>query len=59
LCKEGRVPGVELVGNRWFFPVDAVKPENPRKAGKSGCRITKSIASGSKIRSSYETGNYR
>lgn len=25
LCKEGRVPGAELVGNRWFLPSDAVK----------------------------------
>lgn len=24
LCKEGRVPGAELVGNRWFLPIDAV-----------------------------------
>ena len=24
LCKEGRVPGAELVGNRWFLPSDAV-----------------------------------
>lgn len=32
LCKEGRVLGAELVGNRWFLPIDAVKPENPRKA---------------------------
>ena len=23
LCKEGRVPGAELVGNRWFLPSDA------------------------------------
>lgn len=34
LCKEGRVPGAELVGNRWFLPVDAAKPENPRKSIK-------------------------
>ena len=27
LCKEGRVPGAELVGNRWFLPPDAVKPK--------------------------------
>ena len=26
LCKEGRVPGAELVGNRWLLPPDAVKP---------------------------------
>lgn len=35
LCKEGRVPGAELVGNRWFLPTDAVKPEDPRKAKKN------------------------
>ena len=29
LCKEGRVPGAELVGNRWFLPSDAVKPQDP------------------------------
>ena len=34
LCKEGRVPGTELVGNRWFLPPDAVKPQDPRKAKK-------------------------
>lgn len=34
LCKEGRVPGAELVGNRWFMPTDAVKPEDPRRAKK-------------------------
>ena len=31
LCKEGRVPGAELVGNRWLLPIDAVKPGDPRK----------------------------
>ena len=34
LCKEGRVPGAELVGNRWFLPIDAVKSEDPRKTDK-------------------------
>ena len=34
LCKEGRVPGAELVGNRWFLPTEAIKPEDPRKAKK-------------------------
>ena len=24
-CKEGRVPGAELIGNRWFLPIDAKK----------------------------------
>lgn len=35
LCKEGRVPGAELIGNRWFLPEDAVKPEDPRKLRKA------------------------
>ena len=34
-CKEGRVQGAELIGNRWFMPADAVKPVDPRKAMKS------------------------
>lgn len=28
LCKEGRVPCAELIGNRWFMPTDIVKPED-------------------------------
>lgn len=35
LCKEGRVPGSELIGNRWFLPTDAKKPEDPRKTRKN------------------------
>lgn len=35
LCKEGRVPGATLVGNRWFIPTDATKPEDPRKNNTS------------------------
>lgn len=31
LCKEGRISGAELVGNRWFLPTEAIKPEDPRK----------------------------
>ena len=31
---QGRVPGAELVGNRWFLPLDAVKPQDPRKMRK-------------------------
>ena len=42
LCKEGRVPGAELVGNRWFLPTDAVKPEDPRKAKKNERRSCES-----------------
>lgn len=36
LCKEGRIKGAELVGNRWFIPSDAKKPEDPRKVRKNG-----------------------
>lgn len=36
LCKEGRIEGAELVGNRWFIPNDAKKPEDPRKVRKNG-----------------------
>lgn len=36
LCKEGRIKGAELVGNRWFIPYDAEKPEDPRRVRKSG-----------------------
>jgi hypothetical protein len=35
LCKEGRVPGAELIVNRWFLPADAAKPNDPRKVKKS------------------------
>lgn len=30
LCKNGRIPGVKLVANRWFIPANAIKPEDPR-----------------------------
>jgi predicted site-specific integrase-resolvase len=30
-CKEGRIKGAQLMGNRWFIPKDAKKPEDPRK----------------------------
>lgn len=33
-CKEGRVPGAELIGNRWFLPIDAKKPDDPRRNKK-------------------------
>ncbi|MDD3138197.1 MAG: DNA-binding protein [Lachnospiraceae bacterium] len=35
LCKEGRVQGAELIGNRWFMPADAEKPADPRRVKKS------------------------
>ncbi len=31
LCKESRVPGAELIENRWFLPTDSIKPEDLRK----------------------------
>lgn len=34
LGKEGRVPGVKSVGNRWGLPLDAVKHQDPRKIKK-------------------------
>lgn len=36
LCKEGRIKGAELVGNRWLIPNDAQKPEDPRRVRKNG-----------------------
>lgn len=31
LCKEGRVEGAVMIGNRWFIPKGAMKPEDKRK----------------------------
>lgn len=36
LCKEGRIKGAEIVGNRWFISNDAKKPEDSHKVRKSG-----------------------
>lgn len=33
-CKEGRVLGAELIGNRWLLPTNAKKLENLRKLRK-------------------------
>ena len=30
-CSEGRIPGVQIVGNSWCIPYDAVKPNDARK----------------------------
>lgn len=30
LCKEGRISGAMLMGNRWFIPTNAIKPIDPR-----------------------------
>lgn len=32
LCKEGRVEGAIMMGNRWFIPNDSLKPEDKRRA---------------------------
>lgn len=32
LCKEGRVEGAIMMGNRWFIPKDSPKPEDKRRA---------------------------
>lgn len=35
LCSEGRIPGVQKIGNTWLIPDDAEKPEDARiKSGK-------------------------
>lgn len=31
LCSEGRIEGAKLMGNVWFVPEDAKKPEDKRK----------------------------
>ncbi len=30
-CKEGRIEGAVLRGRMWLIPVDAEKPDDPRK----------------------------
>lgn len=30
LCKEGRIPGAEKIGNMWLIPSDAKKPKDER-----------------------------
>lgn len=32
LCSEGRIKGAVMMGNAWFVPDDAKKPEDQRKA---------------------------
>lgn len=34
-CKEGRIDGAELIGNRWLIPANAKKPTDPRKSKKN------------------------
>ena len=33
-CKEGRIKGAELIGNRWLIPSNAEKPIDPRMQRK-------------------------
>lgn len=35
-CKEGRIDGAIQRGRMWFIPVDAKKPEDPRRVRKMG-----------------------
>lgn len=44
-CKEGRIKGAELIGNRWLIPCDAEKPIDPRKQRKANI-IKKEKANG-------------
>ncbi len=30
LCKEGRIEGAVMIGNRWFVPQNAQKPQDKR-----------------------------
>lgn len=34
LCSEDRIPGVFKLGEAWAIPVDAEKPEDPRRLKK-------------------------
>ena len=35
LCTEGRIPGAQLVGDRWMVPANAEKPADARiKSGR-------------------------
>lgn len=36
MCKEGRIKGVEFVGNCWFAPNGALKSEDPHRVRKNG-----------------------
>lgn len=33
-CKEGRVDGAVLKGRMWMIPLDAKKPDDPRRTRK-------------------------
>ncbi len=34
LCKEGRIDGAVMMGNRWFIPLEVKKPMDGRKQKK-------------------------
>lgn len=34
LCKEGRIEGAVMIGNRWFLPDNVKKPEDGRRQRK-------------------------
>lgn len=34
LCKEGRIKGAVMIGNRWFIPQGSQKPKDGRKNKK-------------------------
>ena len=35
-CKEGRIDGAVQRGRMWVIPLDAKKPEDPRRVRKNG-----------------------
>lgn len=48
-CKEGRIEGVERIGNAWAIPGNAKKPEDPRRQRKKKQAITPDIKENQKI----------
>ncbi len=37
-CKEGRIEGAVMMGNRWFVPDNSSKPKDRRKVQSGGNR---------------------
>ena len=37
-CADGRIPGLTRFGRSWAIPVDAEKPQDPRKSKQNGGR---------------------
>lgn len=48
-CKEGRIDGVERLGNVWAIPANAKKPEDPRRIGKNHKKSEQIINDNQKI----------